>query len=239
MDIEKLKPIIDNIITDAFDRIEYAYQYHREGIKKDGIEPMGEDIKTRLIFPRYFDTKDQNKINRGNKSNNIKVRTRISEQELRFAFVEAFNASDGVKENHLFYSIETPTEGRYYFSGKEPKMVSKDKKGRSAAFDLVIYDKNLTRICLIEFKAKSVKPKDYIKDLLKLYKEIDNNETVLCYFINVFRSSDSGTIPTMKNKIKLFAEKEGFSNQENIIIGYDVLETTNKGLIPLRELIRD
>lgn len=220
MDIKKIKPVIDEVITDAFSRIKYAYQHHQE-INHQIMSNCEAKIPTRLVFPKY---RGVNK-------------TRVSEQELRFAFVEAFNASDGVKENHLLYSIETPTEGRYFFSGEDPKIVSKDGKGRSAAFDLVIYDKNLTRICLIEFKAKSAKPKDYIKDLLKLHKEIDNNETVLCYFINVFRSSDSGTIPTMKNKIKLFAEKEGFCNQENIIIGYYVLETADRGLIPLRKLI--
>lgn len=90
---------------------------------------------------------------------------------------------------------------------------------------------------MIEFKAKSAKPKDYKKDLLKLYKEIEKNDSIMCYFINVFGSSRRDTLPKMKNKIKLYAEEEGFNNEENIIIGYYVLEKADKGLIPLRELI--
>jgi hypothetical protein len=173
-----------------------------------------------LVFPSYANEK-----------------TRISEQELRFAFVEAFNAYCDENKINLFYSIETPTRKRYYFSGSDPKNVSQNERGRSAEFDLVIFDENLKRACLIEFKAKSAKPKDYKKDLLKLYKEIEKNDSIMCYFINVFGSSRRDTLPKMKNKIKLYAEEEGFNNEENIIIGYYVLEKADKGLIPLRELI--
>lgn len=215
MDTSELKSIIDNILSDAFKRIEYAYQHHCENSPKTSHNEL-----TRLVFPSYANEK-----------------TRISEQELRFAFVEAFNAYCDENKINLFYSIETPTRKRYYFSGSDPKNVSQNERGRSAEFDLVIFDENLKRACLIEFKAKSAKPKDYKKDLLKLYKEIEKNDSIMCYFINVFGSSRRDTLPKMKNKIKLYAEVEGFNNEENIIIGYYVLEKADKGLIPLRELI--
>lgn len=80
-----LEVIIKGLIDDAFKRLEYAYQHNREKI--DGKSPskgfvdLEHQTETRLVFPRY-----------------AKNGTRISEQELRFAFVEAFNASDAVKE---------------------------------------------------------------------------------------------------------------------------------------------
>lgn len=70
MDTSELKSIIDNILSDAFKRIEYAYQHHCENSPKTSHNEL-----TRLVFPSYANEK-----------------TRISEQELRFAFVEAFNA---------------------------------------------------------------------------------------------------------------------------------------------------
>jgi len=82
---DDLKNIVDKIVEDAFKRINYAYQHHREKEKDEDDEPGNEEIATRLIFPKY--------ANNG---------TRISEQELRFAFVEAFNASQDVKEKKLF-----------------------------------------------------------------------------------------------------------------------------------------
>ena len=125
MDTSELKSIIDNILSDAFKRIEYAYQHHCENSPKTSHNEL-----TRLVFPSYANEK-----------------TRISEQELRFAFVEAFNAYCDENKINLFYSIETPTRKRYYFSGSDPKNVSQNERGRSAEFDLVIFDENLKRAC--------------------------------------------------------------------------------------------
>ena len=120
MEKEKLRKDIEEIIKDAFKRIKYAYNHHCEGQTNDDTDPYEGEIKTRLVFPNYADKKT----------------IRISEQELRFAFVEAFNDSPVVKEQKLFYSIETPTEKSYSgFSSGEPKQ---DDDGRSGEFDLVI-----------------------------------------------------------------------------------------------------
>ena len=187
---EILKGIIDDVVVDAFNRINYAYQHHREGvINKDTVPEAGE-TKTRIIFPHY--------------SNGD---TRISEQELRFAFVEAFNASQAVKDNNIFYSIETPTEFRYIDFSSEPKQ---NENGRRGEFDMVIFNDKQERVCLIEFKANNADTIDHEKDLLKLNKE---GEGILTYFIEVLKSYTAGdkettTIGSLKRKIKL-NNKEG------------------------------
>lgn len=175
---EKLKEVIECIINDAFNRIEYAYLHHCENSPKTGHDEL-----TRLVFPSYANGD-----------------TRISEQELRFAFVEAFNKSKGVKEHNLFYSIETPTRRRYKgFAKGKPEVVQEGQDdGRSAAFDLVVFDDKLNRICLIEFKAKTASESNHKKDLLKLKTEGDG---VLRYFIEVEESYHEGTIKSLHNKV--------------------------------------
>ena len=148
---EILKGIIDDIVVDAFSRINYAYQYHREGVINEDSAPKAGETKTRIVFP-HFSNGD----------------TRISEQELRFAFVEAFNASQAVMENNLFYSVETPTRLKYKDFSSDPHQ---DDNGRSGEFDMVIFNEKQERVCLIEFKANNADATDHEKDLLKLDKE--------------------------------------------------------------------
>lgn len=177
---DDLKNIVDKIVEDAFKRINYAYQHHREKEKDEDDEPGNEEIATRLIFPKC--------ANNG---------TRISEQELRFAFVEAFNASQDVKEKKLFYSVETPTEKRYKgFSEGKPEQ---SDSGRSGEFDLVIFDDNFNRRCLIEFKANTASENDHKKDLLKLKEEGMDNR--LRYFIEVLKSYDNDTIIELHKRV--------------------------------------
>ena len=86
---------------------------------------------------------------------------RVSEQEARFAFVEA------LCQGPLKYSVEAPTNKRYQFTGKSPL---------SAQTDLAIHDSTGARICNIEFKAKGVSTPAgnhfaIYKDLQKLLRE--------------------------------------------------------------------
>jgi hypothetical protein len=86
---------------------------------------------------------------------------RVSEQEARFAFVEALATGP------LTYSVETPTSKMYQFTGKSPL---------SAQTDLAIHDEAGARICNVEFKAKGVSPSaekhfPIYKDLQKLMRE--------------------------------------------------------------------
>lgn len=238
-DLMILRRIIDDIVVDAFNRINYAYRHHREGFKSNDVKPKEKEIKTRLTFPRYFDVKNQKKNSSGAENNNGEVRTRISEQELRFAFVEAFNAyyceeKDRQKNKYdLYYSIETPTEKKYKgFSSGEPKQ---DIDGRSGEFDLVIFKKEnneLKRICLIEFKAHNADEKDYWKDILKLNEEKQDNigQEALCYFINIFPSYDKGTINSIRAKYHRFfiENRKDYYQIDNVCIWWYALESPNK-----------
>lgn len=70
---------------------------------------------------------------------------RVSEQEARFAFVEALIS------RNFHYAVEVPTEKTYQFTGKFPK---------SAQSDLAVYEVDAfnaaARICNVEFKAKGI-----------------------------------------------------------------------------------
>ena len=63
----------------------------------------------RLVFPRYRKKEDDEK-----------VELRVSEQEARFAFVEA------LCQGPLRYSVEVPTTKCYSFSGKGSRSASTD-----------------------------------------------------------------------------------------------------------------
>ena len=172
------KEIIEKIIENTFDEIKKVYKYQIESEFMQS-SPTG----SRIIFPKNGD--DNNGTDR------------ISEQELRFIFVEQFNKSEEVKENQLFYSVETPTKSFYYFSGEEgPKCISQKKHeehkgekgaGRSGNIDLVIFQKNgknVNRVALIEFKAHNPDKNDYRKDICKLINENKENKKLFKIIYN-------------------------------------------------------
>jgi hypothetical protein len=224
---EELKKTVKAVITDAFHRIEYAYQHQCEpSVEIPKIIDAERESKTRLIFPRY--TKSKKGKDGG---------TRISEQELRFAFVEAFIAYCDTNDiDDLYYSIETPTSNRYVgFSAKSKISPQRnDTEGRSGEFDLVIFNKEndkLKRACLIEFKAKNAGEIDHWKDMLKLKEE---GEETLCYFIEVLKSYDEGTkVSLCDDKFGAFFQKEEYKDYANngVIINVRcyALEGENEG----------
>lgn len=81
---------------------------------------LGSSCAGRLVFPQYRD--------KG---------WRVSEQEARFAFVEA------LAQGPLRYSVEAPTRKLYSFSGKSLL---------SARTDLRLHSENKIGICNVEFK---------------------------------------------------------------------------------------
>ena len=191
MNREELKTTIDNIIKLTFERLNCVYQNRREKVKPLKNLP---NCRSRLVFPCYADNDHT---------------TRISEQELRFAFVEAFNDYCDSQNLSLYYSVETPTRDSYSgFSGKEKKPTI-DKDGRSAEFDLVIYDEDMKRVCLVEFKANNADESDHEKDFVKLTNKVEGDSSVLRYFVEILSSySDSkdGTVDSLKKKL---ASNEG------------------------------
>jgi len=122
------------------------------------------------------------------KKNEEKER-RISEQELRFVFVDEFLKR--CKEGY-YYSVETPTEKKYSF-GKCFCDIRVDKyDGQSALSDMMIYKREkekYTRNLNIEFKYANVELSHIAKDILKLLHENQNGA-----FIHLLKNTDSGTL---------------------------------------------
>ena len=132
-DDNKIKQGLEEIIRRTFEVIDSVYSINKD--KKS--------YNSRLIFPKY-----RNK-------NNI----RVSEQELRFIFVDQFIKFCSEPQNKFdyYYSVEVPTQYVYRFphSNDLPPIVSKDEeKGlQSASIDLAIYTKTSdTPVAIIEFK---------------------------------------------------------------------------------------
>lgn len=183
---DKDQKFIEDIIYKTFLEIDRVYK-NSLNVNEANIVLSG----SRLIFPKFSSA---------NKNNPNKLR--VSEQELRFTFVELFSKECENPNNNYYYSIETPTEEKYIFSEKDtngksdPRKADEEdlnnKKGKSARFDLTIYDSQYKKICLIEFKNNDSKLDNYIKDFLKLSEE---GEGCLCYFIDLIEASDSGTLP--------------------------------------------
>ena len=161
--------LLNEIIKSAFLRVKNAYTSHKE--INDADNNTKEDLKTLLVFPQY----GQHSSNAG--------KIRVSEQELRFAFVEAFE--EFTKGKGLFYSVETPTESKYLFTDNNsekvvPRITDKEPGiGKSGQFDLVIHDEKIQRICIIEFKAGFVSKTAFKEVLLKLANpEEDKNDVI-------------------------------------------------------------
>ena len=160
---------IENVINRTFEIIKKVYDYQQE---KEGLKQQ--DNGSRIIFPKK----------------RKKQETRLSEQELRFIFVEQLNKEiDGGWD--VYYSVETPTKKEYGFS-------SQDKK-ESGNIDLVIHNSKLERIALIEFKAKNPSARFYQKDFEKLTTEPDDS---LRYFIQIIENTYNNTKGNIESKVE-------------------------------------
>lgn len=201
---EDNKKIILGIISKAFEHVKKAYELTQ---KPDSSEA------SRLIFPKKRDES-----------------IRVSEQELRFAFVEEFLKDEEAKAKDWFYAVEVPTKGKYYFSDKEnePKAVGEADKGQSASFDLAIYtkgDDDFNLIALLEFKAGNPKEFSYHKDLVKLENENEGGNEVLRFFIEIVENANSGTKRNIESKLKDKRQQTNFICYE-LKDGEKVIELT-------------
>lgn len=192
MDRITIQHHIEEILKLTLRSIQEVYEDRKEDYGKV-IELKETAQHSRLVFP----------CKGGHQDNNV----RISEQEFRFAFVEQFNLYCNDEKNNckLFYSVETPTRGRYHFpKGKnvQPEVYDETEEGgQSAAFDMTLYDDKMQRVCLIEFKAHNVDSHDYLKDYAKLRNSVEGDENVLRYFINVLKTYTDSTIKSINDKI--------------------------------------
>lgn len=163
-----IKEHIEHIINIAFKRVSNAFD---------------EPHTSHLIFPVYRDE-------RGGK-------IRVSEQEMRFAFVESFIEYVNAEKLGWHYGVEVPTKDKYSFGEQEPCI---SETGRSAMFDLAIYSEQLNLICLIEFKSNNPALFAYQKDYVKLLNPKEGELDVLRYFIQIVEHSDDGTEKSIKDK---------------------------------------
>ena len=174
------KECIEEVIKDTFVALQDAYLYQQEASPK--LNSAKRQCLSRMVFPQ--------------KRNDT---TRISEQELRFLFVEQLNKKIG-KDWDVFYAVETPTKDSYkgFKKGQDPKQ---DNKGRSGEFDLVVFNNQLKRIALIEFKANNASEHEHNKDFVKLDNINEGDDNVLRYFIEIVKSFDKGTLSSLYQKI--------------------------------------
>ena len=169
MDNKTVKERIVEILDTTFQVIDQCYTYNYESLKN---KPNFNNAGSRIMFPSYRNGD-----------------CRISEQELRFLFIEKFNQYCQYTGWNAFYSVETPTKNPHNFSGI---------KSQSALFDVCIYDESGKRVCLIEFKALNPQKSDYIKDFVKLNKEKVSPR----FFVQLLKAQDSGTITNIRRKIE-------------------------------------
>lgn len=177
------------IIKRTFEIIKKVYDTQKEEIGKDRKFC---ESGSRIIFPKYSERYRDGE-------------TRISEQELRFIFVEQFNKYCEEKLWNAYYSVETPTEEKYVFSSKDKgkviphKVKENEAGGQSAMIDLSIHDKDFNRIALIEFKALNPDESAFTKDFCKLKNEPGSPAT---FFVMIVKSHDGGTIKSLHEKIE-------------------------------------
>ena len=185
MEKEEIKKHIDAIIKTTFNTLKFVYEHHKENDPQDPQFGV-----SRLVFPKYSDSTP-----------------RLSEQELRFVFVEKFNQYCSLHGLPWYYSVETPTDFKYIFSDHNNKIEPrKDENGQSAMVDLAIHGENLKRLALIEFKALNPDASCFDKDFVKL----ENEPADLTFFIMYVKSHDIGTINSLKLKIGKKSENTEF-----------------------------
>lgn len=182
----KISVHISTIIQYTFQALKDAYDHQKEGYDCEPKMSL-----SRIVFPKYSDGE-----------------TRLSEQELRFVFVDIFNKYCVSHFLNWYYSVETPTVYKYKFSDKGHKIepVRDDENGQSAMIDLAIHDSKLNRIALIEFKALNPDESCFSKDFVKL----ENEPNVLTYFLMYVKSHDNGTIKSLKLKVDSKADNTEF-----------------------------
>lgn len=197
MEDEIVKKHIDVIVENTFKTIIEVYRTQKENQKI-----VTNNNSSRIIFPLKRESKDN------------KEEFRISEQELRFVFVEEFNKYCSENWN-AYYSVETPTSKRYDFSNKENPCKVDYPKGQSAMVDFSIFLKEqdkLTRVALIEFKALNPDKQSYMKDYVKLL----NEDQKFVYFIMIVKSANDRTSKSIDEKIKASYANAGLDTEKTV-----------------------
>lgn len=182
------------------------------------FEKEGGTSSEQLIFPKKIQAKG------------TKEKNRISEQELRFLFIEEFKKCNP----ELFYSIETPTVDKFEF-GKSYETIKSDKDGQSASLDMCVFERVLgsyERVLNIEFKHKNAAIKKIGKDVLKLMQENQNGA-----FIHLLDNTNIGTFCNNRetglfNKFyKSFSDFQSFWSNDDKCIQLIIISMKQEALI--------
>jgi hypothetical protein len=194
-------------------------------LTKMDYERKGGSSKERLIFPNTFPTEKEGKTFT---EEELLKYSRISEQELRFLFVEEFLK---VPSNDFFYSVETPTEFKYKLGDNFESIIC--GKGRSASIDMSIYKKDenekYNRLLNIEFKNQNTSKFSIGKDILKLIHEKQNG-----VFIILLKNTNDETLINkgetgVLNKLcKSFEKFKDYWHGDNKIIQLIILSLEQK-----------
>lgn len=185
-------------------------------LSKFDYESQGGNSSEQLIFPVKIQSKG------------VKIVNRISEQELRLLFIEEFKSEHPT----LFYSIETPTTGKFSF-GKCYEEFKVNMDGQSASHDMCIFDRingKYERILNVEFKHRNSGIKISGKDILKLIHEKQNG-----VFIHLLENTNNGTLGSIFNKLYIsFSKFQGCWNNENKFIELFILSLKQQKIIYCR-----
>ena len=179
-------------------------------------EKVGGISTEQLIFPMKIQAKGEKRKNR------------VSEQEFRLLFIEEFK----IKHPNLFYSIETPTDGKFNL-GKTYETIKIDPDGRSASHDMCIFERvsgTYNRLLNVEFKHRNSGIKNTAKDILKLMQERQDG-----VFIHLLENTNKGTLNSIFKKLyKSFFDCQGYWNNESKSIQLVILSLKQKKLIYYR-----
>lgn len=186
-----------------------------------GKENTIRDSNEQLIFPLKRLT------------DGTKETIRISEQEMRLLFIEEFK----IKYPNLYYSIETPTTGKFSF-GKTWDEIKIENEGQSASHDMCIFEKKdskYERIMNIEFKHRNSGIAKSGKDILKLIREEQDGA-----FIHLLENTNSNTLISVFRKLTESFEKfKTIWINENKTIQIVILSLEQKKLIHCKLQKRD
>jgi hypothetical protein len=194
-------------------------------------------LQTLLLVPRY-----------PNGTKNL----RFSEQEARFAVVQLLNEGFFSKRGPIYYSVETPTVGKYNFQNKmkpsqpgppdqdlestsEPDGDSLPQSQRSALTDMSLYrsrEEGVPPFCNIEFKAGVASLNAIYKDIVKLSGERRHERSLgVGWFFHLINHADRNTFKRLYENstsamLKLVSELVE-SDEVDIAFTYCVLTDTN------------
>lgn len=121
---------------------------------------------------------------------------RISEQELKYVFLELFIKCETMQG--YTFSVETPTEGKYKFTENGENVNLEYGKGRKANIDVVIF-KGDNRVAMIEFKSGNPDKHSHAKDFIKLKQEPGNN--LIRIFVELYSATDARTLLSIHDKL--------------------------------------